>query len=158
MVEKIREITSELRPRSVDELGLVPAISSLCRNLRKLNPHILLEEEITVEENDIRPFLRISIYRIVQECLMNAVRHSSAALVRVSFHKKDNRLELTVGDNGAGFDIASLFTQDTLEGGLGLAYMKERARLSGGVLTIETDRARGTTVRATWPVAQSVKS
>jgi signal transduction histidine kinase len=158
MVEKIREITSELRPRSVDELGLVPAISSLCRNLRKLNPHMLLEEEITVKENDIQPALRIAIYRIVQESLVNAIRHSRATLFRVSLRKKDTGMELTVEDNGVGFDIASLFTQDTLEGGLGLAYMKERARVSGGVLQIETDRGRGTTVRATWPVAQSVES
>jgi PAS domain S-box-containing protein len=158
MVGKIREITSELRPRSVDELGLIPAISSLCRSLRKLNPHILLEEEITAEEKDIQPSLRISIYRIVQESLMNAFRHSSATLVRVSLGKKDNRIELAVEDDGVGFAVANLFTRDAPEGGLGLAYMKERARLSGGVLQIETDRGRGTTVRATWAVAQSVES
>jgi len=154
MVGKIREITSELRPRSVDELGLIPAIFSLCRDLRKLNPHILLEEDITVKEKDIQSSLRISIYRIVQESLMNAIRHSRATLVQVSLRKQDNRIELAVEDNGVGFDIATIFSQNVLKGGLGLAYMKERARLSGGALEIQTAHQKGTTVRATWPAGQ----
>ncbi len=153
MVGKIREITSELRPRSVDELGLIPAISSLCKNLRKLNPRILLEEEITVNENDIQPSLRISIYRIVQESLMNAIRHSSGTLVRVALQKWADEIVLSVEDNGVGFDIANLFTQDA--GGLGLAYMKERARVSGGVLQIETSLGAGTTIRANWRSRQN---
>ena len=157
MVDEIRGITAGLRPRIVDELGLIPAISSLCRDVRRLHHHIRLEEEITLQESDIQPSLRIAIYRIAEESLMNAIRHSSGTLVLVSLHKRENEIELTVEDNGVGFDISNIFTQNALRGGLGLAYMKERARLSGGALWVETDRKKGTTVRATWPVGQSVE-
>ena len=76
MVDEIRGITARLRPRVVDELGLIPAISSLCRDLRKLHPHIRLEEEILLQESDIPPSLRIFIYRIRTASLMwrNAIR------------------------------------------------------------------------------------
>ena len=157
MVDKIRGITAELRPRVVDELGLIPAISSLCRDLRKFHPDIRLEEEITLQESDIPPSLRIDIYRIVEESLMNTLRHSSANLARVCLHKGSEEIELTVSDNGLGFDIAKIFTQDDVGGGLGLAYMKERARLSGGILQIETGRERGTILRAAWPLEQLTK-
>jgi PAS domain S-box-containing protein len=154
MVQEIRRITSGLRPRVVDELGLIPAISSLCRDLRRLDPHIRLEEEITLQESDIPPSLRISIYRIVEESLMNTLRHSNATTALVSLHKSSGEIELTVSDNGLGFDIAKIFTQDNVGGGLGLAYMKERAKLSGGVLQIRTDCDKGTVLRAAWPVNQ----
>jgi len=157
MVDKIRGITAELRPRVVDELGLIPAISSLCRDLRKFHPDIHLEEDITLQESDIPPSLRIDIYRIVEESLMNTLRHSSATLARVCLRKGSEEIELTVSDNGLGFDIAKIFTQDDVGGGLGLAYMKERARLSGGILQIETGRERGTILRAAWPLHQLTK-
>jgi len=154
IVDEIRGITAGLRPRTVDELGLVPALASLCRDVRKLHHHLRLEEKITLQENDIQPALRIAIYRIAEESLMNAIRHSSGTLVLVSLHKRENEIELTVEDNGVGFDLSKIFTQNDLRGGLGLAYMKERARLSGGVLEIQTAHQKGTTVRATWPAGQ----
>jgi len=155
MVDEIRGITARLRPRAVDELGLIPAISSLCRDLRRLHPHIRLEEEILLQESDIPSSLRIFIYRIAEESLMNAIRHSRANLARVSLRKSRNEIELTVRDDGVGFDTGKILTSEDLGGGLGIAYIKERIRLSGGVLRIETGRETGTTVRATWPVGQS---
>jgi len=157
MVDEIRGITARLRPRVVDELGLIPAISSLCRDLRKLHPHIRLEEEILLQESDIPLSLRIFIYRIAEESLMNAIRHSRATLARVSLRKRRNEIELTVRDDGVGFDTEKILNQEDLGGGLGIAYIKERIRLSGGVLQIETDRETGATVRAVWPVGQSVE-
>jgi len=154
MVDDIRGITAGLRPRVVDELGLIPALASLCRDVRKLHQHLRLEEEITLQESDIQPSLRIAIYRIAEESLMNAIRHSSGTLVLLSLHKRENEIELTVEDNGVGFDLSKIFTQNDLRGGLGLAYMKERTRLSGGVLEIQTAHQKGTTVRATWPAGQ----
>jgi two-component system sensor histidine kinase UhpB len=153
-VDKIRGITAGLRPRAVDELGLIPALSSLCRDLQILNARLRLEKKITLEERDIQPSLRIVIYRIAEESLMNAIRHSKASLVRVCLCKKDNRTELTVEDDGLGFDIANLFTRGAPKGGLGLAYMKEWARLSGGTLEVQTAPRKGTIVRASWPVGQ----
>ena len=157
MVDEIRGITARLRPRIVDELGLIPAVSSLCRDLRRLHPHIRLEEEILLQESDISPSLRIFIYRIAEESLMNAIRHSRATLARVSLHKSKNEIELTVSDDGVRFDTPKTLSQEDLGGGLGMAYIKERIRLSGGVLQIETDREKGTTMRATWPAGQSVE-
>jgi signal transduction histidine kinase len=92
MVDEIRGITAGLRPRAVDELGLIPALASLCRDVRRLHHHIRLEEEVTLQESDVLPLLRIPIYRIAEESLMNAIRHSSGSLIRVSLQKRDDEI------------------------------------------------------------------
>jgi two-component system, NarL family, sensor histidine kinase UhpB len=81
------------------------------------------------------------VYRVAQEALSNAARHSGAEHIRVALRPVGQRMELTVSDDGRGF------TFDEAEGGLGIAGMRERALLVGGEVDVESRPGTGTTVR-----------
>jgi signal transduction histidine kinase len=150
-VEEVRRISRNLRPSMLDDLGILATISWLCQEFEKMHSPVLIEEEIHIMENDVSEPLKIVIFRLVQECLNNITKHSKADLVRLSLKMTDGRIELTVHDNGVGFDMEYLATADSFDRGLGLQSMRERTDLSGGSFSIDSRRGAGTTVRASWP-------
>jgi two-component system sensor histidine kinase UhpB len=91
----------------------------------------------------IDPESQLVLYRVAQEALSNAARHSGAQHVRVRLRNEGERVELTVTDDGGGFSF------DDAEGGLGIAGMRERALLVGGEVALESRPETGTTVRLT---------
>ena len=76
----------------------------------------------------------------------NIAKHSEVNQVYLSLKKEENTLELTIRDNGQGFDLAKI------KNGMGLSTMRERTQLSGGTYTIESAKEEGTTIRASWPL------
>jgi signal transduction histidine kinase len=115
-------------------------------------PDIGIEKQIEIQENDVPDSLKIVIFRILQESLNNIAKHSQATLVRLSLKETDGNIELTIDDNGAGFDMDHVLSGDLSERGLGLASMKERAELPGGSFSLVSQKGAGTTVRASWPI------
>ncbi len=107
---------------------------------------IRFEKRIAIQENEVPNPLKIVIYRVMQEALNNAVQHSGSGVVFPSLIKNGGFMELTIKDQGSGFDLESS------RRGLGLTSMKERVELSSGVFAIETTKGKGTVVRATWPL------
>jgi len=95
--------------------------------------------------------LKTVIYRISQEALNNIAKHSKADLVTLSLRKTDGPIELTVQDNGQGFDVEEIFSMESYKKGLGFGSMRERTELSGGSFTIESIQGKGTTIHASWP-------
>jgi signal transduction histidine kinase len=95
--------------------------------------------------------LKTVIYRLLQEALNNMAKHSQADLVRLSLDVSDGCIELTVKDNGVGFDVEEVLSSSQSRRGLGLASMKERTNLSGGSFSIKSRKGEGTTVQASWP-------
>jgi len=95
----------------------------------------------------------LALYRIGQEALNNAARHAFASHVLVTLSREGAKVTLTVSDNGVGFDLQRLTGAGSGPGGLGIAGMGERARVVGGVVTIESSPGQGTTVRAEIPVS-----
>jgi two-component system CheB/CheR fusion protein len=89
-----------------------------------------------------------AIYRIAQEALRNVSKHAGKTHVKVSLSGIDNQLQLRIMDFGLGFDQDA----DGPARGLGMISMKERARLAGGTLTVQSDLGHGTTVTATVPL------
>jgi len=111
-----------------------------------------VSQDIQLAEEDIPEPLKIIIYRILQEALNNAAKHSSANHVHVSLKKVKNRIQLKVEDNGKGFDLKQVainYDISVLEG-LGLISMRERAELTGGSLVIESQLDKGTAIIASW--------
>jgi PAS domain S-box-containing protein len=150
-VEEVRRISLNLRPSLIDDLGLLAAISWLCNNFEATHSGIGIERQIDIQENDVPEPLKIIIFRISQEALNNIGKHSQANLVHLSLRRIDgNRIELTVTDNGTGFDLGHARSGGSFARGLGLHGMKERAELSGGSFSMESGRGTGTTVRASW--------
>jgi two-component system sensor histidine kinase UhpB len=145
--QAMRELLSlarQLRPTALDDLGLTAAIAGQVEQLAQGE----IDAAITTEGDfsELGDDAQLVVYRVAQEALSNAARHSGAGRVEVRLRRLDSGgVELTVADDGRGFAF------DESEGGLGIAGMRERALLIGGELTIESRPERGTTVRLTVP-------
>jgi PAS domain S-box-containing protein len=142
----VRRIMADLRPSILDDLGVLPALNWFCREYEKTYSHISVEKEIRISEGDVPDPLKTAIFRISQEALTNVAKHSSASLVSLSLQKVGERVELTIQDNGLGFQ------SDVIVKGFGLSTMRERAELSGGTFSTQTVEGKGAIVRATWPL------
>jgi signal transduction histidine kinase len=149
-VEEVRRITMDLRPSTLDDLGILATIGWFCREFQETYATVRIEKEIGLGESDIPESLKIVIYRVLQEALNNVAKHSGADSVTIFLTKRDNTLELTIEDNGCGFDLKEAFDIDGSKRGFGLGSMKERTELSGGSFSLESIRRKGTTVQASW--------
>lgn len=146
-IEESRRISMDLWPSVLDDLGILSAISWFCRQFGSVYSAIAIEKQLDIKEHEIPTSLKVVIYRVLQETLNNVAKHSRADRVYISLWKQDGKIELTIEDNGIGFD------PETSRKGLGLVSMKERVEFSGGKLAIESDLNLGTTIRATWPIS-----
>ena len=154
MGKTLHDIARELRPGSIDELGLERALADY---VSAWGEKYGIDAELHCGDTDIdqRPEeVRTTIYRVTQEALTNVAKHASGATaVSVSINRTDALLRLTIEDNGRGFDIQSAAQRKG--GGLGLAGMRERLSLIGGHLDIESARGSGTTLFARIPLGAS---
>lgn len=145
-IEEVRRIQMDLRPSVLDDLGIIATIGWFTREFEKVYSFVSIRKEIQIEEKEVPAPLKIVIYRILQEALNNIAKHSRANLAIVALRKKEDYIELTIEDNGAGFDL------ENYPKGFGLGSMRERVELSGGVFTVETAIGSGTAIRASWPL------
>jgi PAS domain S-box-containing protein len=137
-----RRIVSELRPAALDELGLEAAVEWLAQDFQK-RTGIICRLETDFDERELEQDLTTTMFRIVQECLTNIVRHASAVRANIRLKKTGNDLLLEVEDDGRGIDE----TDATGAHSFGLLGMRERALLLGGTIKIERrDAAQGTRV------------
>ncbi len=145
--QAMRELLSlarQLRPTALDDLGLAAAIAGQVEQLGRGEVDAAFTSEGDLSE--LGDDAQLVVYRVAQEALSNAGRHSGASRVDVQLgQREDGGVALEVTDDGRGFAF------DEAEGGLGIAGMRERALLIGGELTIESRPGRGTTVRLTVP-------
>ncbi len=151
-IEECRRIQMDLRPSMLDDLGLLPTLSWFFRRFKKIYSSIHVEEELTIEESELPNSLKIVIYRVTQEAMNNIAKHSQANLVHLRLRKIDDRMELSVKDNGCGFSVQQSLFPDSSRRGLGLTGMRERTELSGGSFAIESAEGEGTIIRASWPI------
>ena len=157
IIEMVREaigesqrISSSLRPSVLDDLGLIPALSSLTREWGRIYGDIRIDKQLEVSEDDIPEPLKIVIFRIVQESLNNISKHSRAGKVLLRLTKTVGRIELIIADDGLGFDLEEVALPKVCLSGMGLAGMRERADLSSGNFEIHSEKGKGTVVRAHW--------
>jgi signal transduction histidine kinase len=140
----MRSMLLELRPAALEEAKL----DSLLRQLAEaVTGRARLAVALSIAEPPSLPRdVQIALYRIAQEALNNAARHARAARVDLELRARSQGLELRVADDGRGFDAARVSSEH-----LGLRIMRERADAIGALLTIESERERGTAVTVTWP-------
>ncbi len=151
-VEECRRMQMDLRPSILDDLGLLPAIGWFCRRLQTIYSDIEVEQEMGVEEGEIPARLKIVVFRIIQEATNNVAKHSKANFIRLFLGKLDRRMELVIQDNGQGFNLEKMRSQEVTRKGLGITSMRERIELSGGSFSIESVEGKGTIVRGSWPL------
>jgi signal transduction histidine kinase len=143
----IQTLSHQLHPARLQLLGVVPAIRGFCS---EISAHQKVDVDFTDQDvpKTVPPDIAICLFRVLQEALQNAVRHSSAARFSVNLRGTPKDISLTVRDAGRGFDPASV----SPSGGLGLTSMRERLRLVAGELVIESQPALGTTIVARVPL------
>jgi signal transduction histidine kinase len=153
MGRTLHHIAWELRPASIDEVGLAAA---LVNYLSEWSEQIGIEADFHCDDarlDEIPDYSRTSIYRIVQESLTNIAKHAvDATQVSVVIERHDGVLQVMIEDNGGGFDIIAKSATDDKHRGLGLPGMYERLSLIGGSLEIESSVGGGTTVFARIPI------
>jgi signal transduction histidine kinase len=151
-VREIRRIQTDLRPSILDDLGILATISWFCREYQTTYSGIRIEKQIDIHEREVPESLKMEIYRIMQEALNNVSKYSHADLVHLALRISDGELELSIQDNGRGFDLPEVASGESPKRGLGLSSMRERAEHSGGSLWIESAKGKGTLIRASWPI------
>ena len=148
--EDVHNLSYRLHPSVLDDLGLVEALKAECERVARSE-----SVHVDIEADSLSPSLpreaALCIYRIAQEALRNIGRHAKASIVQISLALKDGGLLLAVSDNGSGFEPGL----QTHRPSLGHASMRERIRLLGGTLDIQSTPGRGTTVIAWVPIPEA---
>jgi two-component system sensor histidine kinase UhpB len=148
-MEELLALARSLRPTALDDLGLRAALAGLVDDVER-GGNIEATFESDGELAELPSDVQLVVYRVAQEALSNAVRHSGAGSVRVQLKRVPgeggDRIELTVRDDGRGFSF------DDAARGLGLAGMRERALLVGGEVRVESRPEVGTRVRLSVPL------
>ena len=145
----LHRLASNLRPASLDHVGLEAAVRQMVDTLNHQQGPRVEFEGSRLGTDRLPEFTETQMYRIVQEALANVMRHSRATAVSVLLERRDGRIVAVIEDNGVGFDpILALHI-----GRLGLVGMRERAEMLGGTLVMESSEGNGTTVVAEVPDA-----
>lgn len=143
-IDEVREIAHNLRPHQLERLGLTSTIEEMVHHVRDSS-----DIEFTTETENIDGLLskesEINLFRVVQECVNNVLKHSAATQCWVSIKRTVNGAQITCKDNGRGFNRAA----KSPESGMGLIDVAERVRIIGGKYTIESAAGKGTTIRVT---------
>ena len=145
ILKGIRRFTRDLRPSILDDLGLVPALEWLTTDISE-QFKIPIKISIRGEEQHIASDAALAMFRIAQEALRNACRHSGATHIQVDLKYTSPKVTLSITDNGQGFDLPEDTASLIRRGKLGVAGMYERAQLIGANLSIKPRRNKGTSV------------
>jgi PAS domain S-box-containing protein len=151
-IKETKRISVNLRPLTLDDLGLLATIESYARQFSQRYGHVRLVREIQAEEQEIPDEFKIVIYRVMQEALANAVKHSRADLLHIRLRREDAQIVFEVEDNGCGFSVNDVFSRNDGMSGFGLKSMQERTEICNGVFGIHSRPDGGTCIRVTLPV------
>lgn len=148
--EDVHALSYRLHPSILEDLGLAAALKAEAERFER---QVLVPIEVQVKEvpESVSPQVALCAFRVAQEALRNATRHAGARAIQVSLGGADGGLRLAVQDDGCGFEVAVRRRRPSL----GLAGMRERVRLVGGDLEVDSAPGRGTTIIAWLPLGKA---
>lgn len=146
---QLRDLSHELRPTLLDDLGLLPALEFLAEGMTKRTGLAIAVEGSTIGR--LPSSIETTLYRIVQEGLVNAIKHARAGRAMVRVAREPRLIRCAIRDNGIGFDV-SVGQAGKHQGGLGLIAIRERLNALGGTLQINSSSQRGTELLITIPL------
>ncbi|WHZ22497.1 MAG: Two-component system sensor histidine kinase [Nitrospira sp.] len=147
----VRDLSLELRPSLLDDLGLVPAVRwYLSRQAERAgwNLDVQVDESLSPPQS-----VAIACFRVIQEAVTNVIRHSNATRITVSLQKHEGDLLLLIRDNGRGFEVQKALAEATSGQSMGLLGMQERIRFLNGTISIDSNPGHGTEVRVRVPLS-----
>ena len=136
--QKVRNFIFELRPMMLDDLGLAPTVRRYADAFKE-QAGLDINITITGHERRLEPYLEVMMFRAIQELLGNAARHSQATLVKVILDMGEDRIRVSVDDNGKGFDPDSVQQSNSL----GLKLIRERTEMLGGSFEVDSALGKG---------------
>ena len=153
-IDETRRIMTDLRPSTLDDLGIIATIGWFCRRFESIYTGIPVEKNIRLEESQVPEKLKIIIFRIIQESMNNSAKHSRAGKIAIDLSFENDRILLSVSDNGVGFNRADAASMGR-NAKFGLTSMRERAELSGGKFDIASSPGKGTRISVCWKAVDS---
>jgi two-component system NarL family sensor kinase len=150
VIAALRRISTDLRPKLLDDLGLLPTLEWYCRGVEEAHSGVSVECNLTVAEHQVPDALKLDMFRIVQEALDNVIAHAKARRARLSLHTSMNELILLIEDDGEGFDPGTAASRRDGGLNLGLQSIRKRVEATGGRLLLESVGQRGTRIGGAW--------
>jgi two-component system sensor histidine kinase UhpB len=151
----VRNLSIDLRPSALDDLGLLPALRWYIKEYQQ-KCGIEVEFSATGLKERLPAEMETALYRIIQEALTNTAKHAHATKARVKVCGEEGAVHASIRDDGQGFDAQSVLRTPWQDRGLGLAGMQERAMLLDGSITIESQPGSGTTIEVTIPMPHTL--
>jgi signal transduction histidine kinase len=151
VMENLHRIAINLRPATLDHLGLSDSLRQYLQGFAELHPIEVHFETFGVEER-LSEEVEVAVYRIAQEALTNVFRHAQATRVDVLLEKTNAKLCLNIQDNGVGFNAKTRLKH----GGMGLVGMQERASMLGGQMVINSTPGQGTSLWIEVPCTEEI--
>ena len=150
-IQQVRTLSVDLRPSVLDDLGLVAALEWY---VERQAQQVGFVGRFVATPRDLRlnPTVETACFRVVQEALTNIARHAKARHVWVELRQQGEEVNLSIRDDGIGFDVRTAETRAVQGGSFGLLGMRERAELAGGTLTMQSTPTRGTEIRLRFPL------
>jgi PAS domain S-box-containing protein len=145
ILSEVRRLSQDLRPATLDRLGLIPGLDWLAADVGKYSK-IEVKVKSTGVPRRLPEEVELVLFRITQEALTNVWRHSGATRADVAVAFSDRNVRISISDNGKGFKLPEKMGDLARSGKLGLAGMQERAQLLGGTLTVKSKPNEGTVV------------
>jgi len=154
MIQRIRDISLDLRPPLIDELGLVPALGGY---LESVSERTGIKINLRGDKNlgPLPAHVPITAFRLVQESVTNVVRHAGAGSIEITVRRNGAGLELSVEDNGRGFDVRETMDRAASGKAIGLLGMQERVGMLGGEIEIDSTPGAGTHIRVRLPFSEA---
>jgi signal transduction histidine kinase len=149
-IEEVRQIAHALHPYQLDHLGLTRAVEALIE-IAAQSTNIVFERKLDQVDDVFSPESATSLYRVLQECLTNALKHAHAGSVRIQLERDVRHVRLLVKDDGRGFTPEKR-PSGSSSTGLGLKHMAERVRILNGTLQINSTPATGTAIEVLIPI------
>jgi two-component system sensor histidine kinase UhpB len=150
-IQEVRRISRNLRPSELDDLGLAPALRSLCAEFGE-RTGVSVDLSISRLPQTVPDDIELNLYRIIQEALGNIERHSRATRVSLRLAREASQLRAAIRDNGRGFDPLAPRGRKAKPPGMGLVDMRERAALLGGRCRLQSAPGEGTEILVEMPL------
>jgi two-component system sensor histidine kinase DegS len=151
IINDMRGIIYNLKPMTLDDLGLTITIQRYASRIINLN-NIQVKVSSNEEPGEILSVIKLTIFRIIQEACNNIIKHANATYIYIDINYLDNSINVEITDNGVGFDVNKLVTSEQTSS-FGLSIMKERVALLSGKVYIKSETGKGTTVSLSVPLA-----
>jgi len=150
-MHEVRRISQNLRPSELDDLGVIPAVRSMCEDFAEVTK-VDVDLKFVRFPKKVSPEIEVTMYRIIQEALSNVAKHSEATRLMIRCARDHSHITMKIKDNGKGADEHELTANPSKNSGMGLLNMKERAAYVGGTVSVHSSPKRGMEISVQLPL------